>query len=67
VLPEPLSPREQELLRLLAAGLTNREIADRTVISPETVKKHVANICDKLGVRNRTEAAARGRELGLLG
>jgi LuxR family maltose regulon positive regulatory protein len=65
-LPEPLSPREQELLRLVAAGLTNREIAIRTVISPETVKKHVANICDKLGVRNRTEAAARARELGLL-
>jgi LuxR family maltose regulon positive regulatory protein len=66
-LPEPLSPREQELLRLIAAGLTNREIAGRTVISPETVKKHVANICDKLGVRNRTEAAARARELNLFG
>ena len=65
-LPGPLSSREQEVLGLIAAGLTNREIADRLVISSETAKKHVANICDKLGVRNRTEAATRARELGLL-
>ncbi|HET9495270.1 MAG TPA: LuxR C-terminal-related transcriptional regulator [Chloroflexia bacterium] len=65
-LPEPLSQREEEVLALLAAGLTNREIAERLVISAETAKKHVGNICDKLGVRNRTEAAARARELGLL-
>ena len=65
-LPEPLSQREEEVLALIAAGLTNREIAERLVISAETAKKHVGNICDKLGVRNRTEAAARARELGLL-
>jgi LuxR family transcriptional regulator, maltose regulon positive regulatory protein len=66
-LPEPLTHREQETLGLLAAGLTNREIADRLVISPETVKKHTGTIYGKLGVRTRTEAAARARELNLLG
>ena len=65
-LPEPLTTREQDVLQLIAADLTNREIAGRLVIASETVKKHVANICDKLGVRNRTEAAARARELDLL-
>lgn len=65
-LPEPLTSREQQALKLIAAGLTNREIAEQLVISPETVKKHVANISAKLGVSNRTEAAARARELGLL-
>ncbi|HEU5442077.1 MAG TPA: LuxR C-terminal-related transcriptional regulator [Ktedonobacterales bacterium] len=66
VLPEPLSGREQEVLRLLAAGLTNREIAEALVVSPETVKKHTGSIYGKLGVGNRTEAAARARELDLL-
>jgi LuxR family maltose regulon positive regulatory protein len=65
-LPEPLSPREVEVLRLLAAGLTNREVAAALFISPETVKKHSGGIYGKLGVSNRTEAAARARELGLL-
>ncbi|MGH2533799.1 MAG: LuxR C-terminal-related transcriptional regulator [Thermomicrobiales bacterium] len=65
-LPEPLSAREQEILRLIAAGLTNQEIADRLVISSETVKKHTGNIYAKLGVGNRTEAAARARALDLL-
>jgi LuxR family maltose regulon positive regulatory protein len=65
-LPEPLTPREQEILELVAAGLTNREIADTLVISPETVKKHTGTIYGKLGVGNRTEAAARARELDLL-
>jgi LuxR family maltose regulon positive regulatory protein len=65
-LPEPLTAREQQILKLIAAGLTNREIAEQLVISPETAKKHAANICSKLGVSNRTEAAARARELGLL-
>lgn len=66
-LPEPLSQREQEVLRLMVAGLTNREIAETLVISPETVKKHTGSIYTKLGVGNRTEAAARARELDLLG
>ena len=66
-LPEPLTPREQEVLERLAAGLTNREITAQLVISVETVKKHVRNLCAKLGVSNRTEAAARSRELNLLG
>jgi LuxR family maltose regulon positive regulatory protein len=65
-LPEPLAPREQEVLKLIAAGLTNREIAEALVISPETVKKHTGNIFAKLAVSNRTEAAARARELDLL-
>ena len=65
-LPEPLSIREQEILELVAAGLTNQEIADKLIISPETVKKHTGNIYGKLGVSNRTEAAARARTLGLL-
>lgn len=65
-LPEPLSPREQEILELIAAGLTNPEIAAKLVISPETVKKHTGNIYGKLGVHSRTEAAARARDLELL-
>jgi len=65
-LPEPLSGREQDVLTLIAAGLTNREIAERLSISPETVKKHTGSILTKLGVSNRTEASARARALDLL-
>ncbi len=65
-LPEPLSEREREVLRLLAAGLSNREIAETLAVSAETVKKHAGSIYGKLGVGNRTEAAARARELLLL-
>ncbi len=65
-LPEPLTRRESEVLELMAAGLTNREIAGELVISPGTVKKHAANIYDKLGVHSRMEAAARARELTIL-
>jgi LuxR family maltose regulon positive regulatory protein len=65
-LPEPLTDREEEVLELLAAGLSNREIAAQLVISPETVKKHAGNIYGKLGVGSRTEAVARARELDLL-
>ena len=65
-LVEPLSERELEVLRLIAAGLSNREIAGRLVISLSTVKGHTANIFGKLGVKNRTQAVARGRELELV-
>jgi DNA-binding NarL/FixJ family response regulator len=65
-LPESLTAREQEVLRLIAAGLTNREIAEALVVSPETVKKHTGSIYSKLGVSNRTQAAARARELDML-
>jgi len=65
-MPEPLSSREQEVLQLIAAGLTNPEIAKALVVSSETVKKHTSSIYGKLGVRSRIEAAARARELGLL-
>lgn len=65
-LVEPLSERELEVLRLMTAGLSNREIAAKLVISTGTVKTHVHNVCGKLGVRNRTEAATRAKELGLV-
>ena len=63
---QSLSPREQEVLQQMAQGLTNQQIAERLVISVRTVKKHVENIHGKLNVQNRTQAAARARELGLL-
>jgi LuxR family maltose regulon positive regulatory protein len=66
VLPEPLTPREQDVLQLMVAGLTNPEIAEALVIAAGTVKKHAANIYSKLGVSNRTEAAKKARELDLL-
>ena len=62
---EPLSNRELEVLRLVTAGMSNREIAKHLIISPGTAKTHVHNLCGKLGVRNRTEAAMKARELGL--
>lgn len=65
-LMEPLSERELEVLRLMAAGLSNQAIADRLVISVPTVKKHGSNIFGKLHAASRTEAVARARELGLL-
>jgi DNA-binding NarL/FixJ family response regulator len=55
--PAGLSPREGEVLALLAEGLTNREIADALFLSPETVKGYVAQIYATLGVRNRVEAS----------
>lgn len=63
---EPISERELEVLRLIAAGLSNREIAGQLVISLSTVKGHTAHIFGKLGVQNRTQAAARARELKLI-
>ena len=63
---EPLSEREIEILRLVAAGLPNRAIAEHIVVSAGTVKVHLHNIHKKLNVHNRTEAVARARDLRLL-
>jgi DNA-binding NarL/FixJ family response regulator len=65
-LPEPLSERELEILRLLAAGANNRQIASQLFLAEGTVKNYVSTILDKLGVEDRTQAALRARELGLL-
>jgi ATP/maltotriose-dependent transcriptional regulator MalT len=65
-LAEPLSERELEVLRLLASGLTNREIADNLFIAVGTVKNHTNGIYRKLGVHNRAGALNRARELELL-
>jgi LuxR family maltose regulon positive regulatory protein len=63
---EPLSGRELEVLRLIAAGLSNREIAEDLVVAISTVKTHINNIYRKLDVSKRTQAVARARELNLL-
>jgi NarL family two-component system response regulator YdfI len=65
-LPEPLTRREREVLQMLAAGLGNKEIAVRLVISDHTVKFHVASILGKLGVSTRTEAVSAGIRRGLV-
>ena len=65
-LVEQLTGRELEILAMLAAGQSNQNIASHLVISLDTVKKHVSHLLGKLGARNRTEAVARGRELGLI-
>jgi DNA-binding NarL/FixJ family response regulator len=66
LLVEPLSERECEVVRLLAEGLSNRQIAGRLYLSIRTVKFHTGNIYGKLGVKRRTEAIAQARTLGLL-
>jgi LuxR family transcriptional regulator, maltose regulon positive regulatory protein len=63
---EQLSEREFEVLLLMAAGRSNREIADELVVVVDTAKKHVGRVMDKLGAANRTQAVTRARELGLL-
>jgi LuxR family maltose regulon positive regulatory protein len=65
-LAEPLTGRELEVLRLLAAGKSNQRIAHDLVVALDTVKRHVTHILGKLGAANRTEAAARARQLGLI-
>jgi LuxR family maltose regulon positive regulatory protein len=65
-LAEPLTEREREVLRLLLDGASNREIARRLVVSVNTVKRHVYNLCGKLGVQSRNQAIAHARTLNLL-
>jgi DNA-binding NarL/FixJ family response regulator len=65
-LPVPLTDRELEVLQALAHGLSNREIAEKLVITEGTVKNHVSSLIDKLGVRDRTQAVLKGQELGLI-
>jgi len=66
ILPEPLSPREAEVLRCLADGMSNKEIGRRLTISEGTVKNHMSQVLGKLQVLDRTQAALRAREWGLL-
>lgn len=63
---EPLSAREREVLRLVAVGLSNRDIAEHLVITPSTVKKHLEHIYTKLDTHNRTSAIAKAQTLKLL-
>jgi DNA-binding NarL/FixJ family response regulator len=65
-LPEPLSERELEVLRLLAQGANNRQIAAQLFLAEGTVKNYISSILDKLGVEDRTQAALRARELKIL-
>jgi LuxR family maltose regulon positive regulatory protein len=65
-LVEPLTPRELEVLAIIATGASNAEIARELYIAVNTVKTHITHIFGKLGVTRRTEAVARGRELGLI-
>ena len=64
-LVEPLTDRELEILRLIADGASNREIAGTLFLAEGTVKSHVTNILGKLGVRDRTQAALKARQMGL--
>ena len=64
---EPLSPRELEVLALVAEGYSNKEIGERLFVTEQTVKFHLANVFRKLGARNRTEAARSAMHKGLIG
>ncbi|MGQ0650509.1 MAG: response regulator transcription factor [Gemmatimonadaceae bacterium] len=61
-----ITPRELEILELIAAGLSNREIAERVFVSENTVKTHSSRLFDKLGARRRTQAVQRAKEIGLI-
>jgi DNA-binding NarL/FixJ family response regulator len=62
-----LSPREVEILRLVARGLTNAEIGERLFISAHTVARHIQNVLEKTGLANRTEATAFAFRQGIIG
>ncbi len=64
--PDPLTPRETEILRLMAAGFSNKEIANSLHVAEGTVKNHVSNILSKMGVRDRTRAVLKAFELGAI-
>jgi DNA-binding NarL/FixJ family response regulator len=64
--PDPLSERETEILRLMAGGFSNREIANSLGVAEGTIKNHVSNILSKLGVRDRTRAVLKAFELQLV-
>lgn len=66
VLTEPLSPREMEILRLVATGASNRDIAETLVIAEGTVKNHLTNILGKLSVKDRMQAVLKAKEYGLI-
>lgn len=61
-----ITPREHEILGLIAEGLSNREIGERLFVSENTVKTHSSRVFDKLGVNRRVQAVLKGRELGLI-
>ena len=61
-----LTPREMEVLQLIAEGLSTRQMAERLFVSENTVKTHVTRVLDKLGADRRTQAVQRGRDLGIL-
>lgn len=61
-----LTPRELEILEAMAAGLSNREIAERLFVSENTVKTHAARLFDKLSAKRRTQAVQRAKEAGLI-
>lgn len=65
-LPDALSPREVEILKLVATGASNREIAETLVISEGTVKNHLSSILSKLGVRDRMQAILKAKEYGII-
>jgi DNA-binding NarL/FixJ family response regulator len=65
-LPEPVTKREREVLRLMAAGFSNKEIADALGAAEGTIKNHASSIFSKLGVRDRTRAVLKGLELGVI-
>jgi len=66
IISDPLSPREIEILRLVATGASNKEIAEQLFISEGTVKNHLSNILSKLGVHDRMQAVLKAKEMGII-